>query len=201
MAPVTKTPERPDRVDAIDAIDHGAVTRGDPSVTPRAFGQALHDMLGDLLLDTVPVSSAADLMVWVARRSELYDLPQNLRSRMRNRLVASLSVYLRHFVLREPWRLIGVDVRAPGAQMDLVWDLPGGEVLVDELKSGAIKAATLRALEVQVGRQLLAGRKLYGASFYGVRTVLLAAPGDSRVFEADGRVRGLDACDKLAAQR
>ncbi len=72
------------------------------------------------------------------------------------------------------------------SRCDLMWKLPDGRILIDEVKSGTPPGFNWAPTE-QVKRYLEAANSKYAHSFYGLRVCFLRTPGLSATLDASGR--------------
>jgi hypothetical protein len=118
----------------------------------------------------------------------LRDIPitNNSRRAIWLAVATQLKVYERFFRAPE-LQLRGAEVvLRDDSRCDLVWDLPNGRVLIDEIKTGA-PARQGWLPDDQVQRYLDVARVRYGGDFYGLRVCWLRAPGLSATLDASGR--------------
>lgn len=103
------------------------------------------------------------------------------------RIAAAVASYERNF-LKNDWRFAGDEVITGGVALDLLWVVPGGSYVSDEVKSGLSAVLRMPQYERQCRAQLSAGIERYGDQFAGVRLLLLA---DNREywFGVRGRAR------------
>lgn len=165
----------------------------------RTFGNVLHRVLADLIDADGTSWQAEHRLRWLAHHPLVRARIAGPEVATRNKLSVALGVYRHHFVLGDRWHLVGVDVRTARSELDFVWCRDDGVTVADEMKSGAIKPATLRGLEEQLARQLSDGPKVYGEPFIGVRALLLQAPGDSRFFGVDGSIQAVDVVNAVGS--
>jgi hypothetical protein len=95
------------------------------------------------------------------------------------------AVYFRRF--RDPsLNLIDVELSITDeSRLDLVWETASREIMVDEVKTGQPPPFGWRPTP-QMVRYLKASSQRWGASFLGLRAVLLRAPALSTLFRSDG---------------
>jgi len=95
--------------------------------------------------------------------------------------VGHCVTYLIAYRPAAPWTLHAAEHPVPGGRIDLVWMLPDGAVLYDEIKTTHVGATSpdpewLR----QTRRYAEAGAATHGTAFRGVRLVVLGAPATSQ---------------------
>ncbi len=156
------------------------------------LGKAVHELLAEIAADGRDTPSTVELLEVAGRHPTARRAAGSRVAMSRNRIAFSLAVYLRHFRLPDAWTLLASGVRDADCELDLVWRHADGRIVADEIKSGAVSMPALDDLEAQIGRQLLAGPRLYGPPFGGVRGLLLRAPGFSRFFSTAGDVMRLE---------
>lgn len=156
------------------------------------LGTAVHELLAETLAPGRRTPAVGELLEIAAAHPIPRRAAGSRVAMSRNRVAFSLAVYVRHFRLPDTWTLLASGVRDGRCELDLVWRHADGRIVADEIKSGAVSMPAFDDLEAQIGRQLLAGRRLYGTPFAGVRGVLLRAPGFSRFFSTVGDVVRLE---------
>ncbi len=165
---------------------------------PRALGNAAHQVVQDALLDGVRTAEARIVTVFVARHPFLQLAPSYRRSSFA-RLTQALSTYMRFFVPRDDWTLLGCEVDLGYHIADVVWRDPAGRVILDELKTERSMARYPSAARRQVEALATAGRERYGDEFGGVRYLPLRAPGLAQWHGSDGISEALRIDDSHAA--
>lgn len=100
-------------------------------------------------------------------------------------VLTQVKTYGRFF--RSPdLRLVGAEVVLDStSRCDLVWRLPDGRILIDEVKTGIPNRINWTPNE-QVRRYLDIARVTYAPDFYGLRVCWLRAPAHSATFDASG---------------
>jgi hypothetical protein len=101
------------------------------------------------------------------------------RQALRAQVLSLTGVYFRVFG-RPGWRLIASEQVVDDVALDLVWQR-AGLIEVDEIKTGRLREADFERLRSQVIAQAGAGLREWGASFRGVRAVVLTRPATSFV--------------------
>lgn len=110
------------------------------------------------------------------------------RIALKARLNSLASRYVGTFALPAGTKLLGSEISVAGSRLDLVWLLPSGLLVADELKSGALRGAFDADLVAgQLARQLAGSLAQYGECFLGIRLVRLATPEASQFLSADGQ--------------
>lgn len=95
----------------------------------------------------------------------------NHRQAIRQRVVTALVVY-RNELVPEEWRYVTGEAILRDVKVDLIWSMPGGELVADELKTGNWPLANFQAITRQCETQCAAGREVFGESFRMVRLVV-----------------------------
>jgi hypothetical protein len=158
------------------------------------LGLLLHQLIGRLLADGVrapdPLELATVVAHYVARDDAVQSRP-TYRQSQRQRLHLGARLYLRAFLPDETHTFIGSEVSAGTCSLDLLWRDAEGQYWADELKTGRTEPDS-QQLHEQLGRQLAAGRRKWGAKFLGVRVCLFASPAESFFADVDGDVWTLE---------
>lgn len=156
------------------------------AIDGRQAGELVHEIVGEMLAEGIREPSPEQVFGRVARhpatrRAAVY------RQAARLRLATAVSLYCRFFMPDASWSFEGAEVAGRSCRFDLVWSLPDGRIVADEIKSGLVDGRRAWAeLEDQVERLRKAGLAKFGARFVGVRVVLLSAPTFSYLARADG---------------
>ncbi len=119
----------------------------------------------------------------LARRTVGVGLSTSARQTLRAGTISMACVYFARF-WTPGMRLIGCEVVVQDQALDLLWQLPEGQLLADEIKTGLFSDRDGGLVRAQVEAQLHASRAVLGPRLRGVRAVLLRRPGDS--FELGG---------------
>ena len=136
------------------------------------------------------------MQVWVAAGRMFAATPMVLNHSSRQRAACAVSSYFFRFH-RPTWSFVGAEVGLGSGRVDLVWKLPSGSYVIDELKTGALgDAIEDRHTLEQIGRYRAAATKQWGERFAGVRLLALTSPGRSRFHPAQGVPMDLADADK-----
>lgn len=150
----------------------------------RLIGALVHSTLAILAPDGVYESER----IFDQTRRLLADVALT-RSARRAVAVAALTQVMAYgrFFHEPELRFVGAEVTLdPGSRCDLVWRLPDGRMLVDEVKTGAPPGIKWLPSD-QVRRYLDVARVKWGRGFYGLRVCWLRAPGLSATLDSSGR--------------
>lgn len=175
-----------DRQSAVERYTDGVgsdVGGDDMGERDREIGRRVHGLIaGFCARGVVPEPT----QVWVATGRLFAARPMPLNQSSRQRAACATSVFFTRFH-RPGWTFLGAEVVLEEGRADLLWQLPDGRVVIDELKSGSIGAVVedRRTLE-QVERYRQAGVRRFGADFAGVRLLPLTSPGRARFHPAVG---------------
>jgi hypothetical protein len=150
----------------------------------RLIGTLVHSILAILASDGIyePERILGQI------RTLLADVAMTGSSRRAIAVAALTQVmaYGRFFHEREI-RFVGAEVTLdPGLRCDLVWRLPDGRMLVDEVKTGAPPGLKWLPSD-QIRRYLDVARVKWGGGFYGLRVCWLRAPGLSATLDSSGK--------------
>jgi hypothetical protein len=125
--------------------------------------------------------------VWVATSRMFAAAPMTLNHGSRQRTACAVAGYFTHF--HRPARLFrGAEVVLGSGRVDLVWELPDGQMQIDELKVGSVgtRVEDTDTLE-QIARYQQAGSAAWDNRFAGVRLLPLTSPARALYFAADGQ--------------
>jgi hypothetical protein len=143
-------------------------------------GDRAHRIVGELLLRDLPSDRAPRTVEITQCASEVFKAhPITYRPREAYLdAVTAAGVYLNRFRPPAPWRLAAVEMRIAHSSLDIVHELEGRGVLVDELKLGVGRYGE-SSVQRQIARYLKIGNELWGASFLGVRLCAIHEPSQS----------------------
>ena len=111
----------------------------------------------------------------------------------RQRLAANVALYFHFYPPHSAWSLEGVEVKVPGAVIDLLWCTPHDELVADEIKTGRFRGRAERAaLSRQVHAINSGASRRYGDRFLGVREALLLSPATACFVAWDGTTSPLE---------
>ncbi|HTD57680.1 MAG TPA: hypothetical protein VK672_02195 [Solirubrobacteraceae bacterium] len=158
--------------------------RTDHKSRHRLVGSLVHAQLAILASKTR--FELEEISALLARMLRDVPLTNNSRRAIWVAVATQLKVYERFFRAPE-LQLRGAEVvLRDDSRCDLVWDLPDGRVLIDEIKTGA-PARQGWLPDDQIQRYLDVARVRYGRDFFGLRVCWLRAPGLSATLDTSGR--------------
>jgi hypothetical protein len=172
---------------------HGSValdasgSRVRPKFRGATIGKARHRVIQDAVIaghrDPGP-DSIADFVF----RHDFVTSCTDLTSRQmaRRHLGPPTATYFKRHTPEPDWVLLGVEVAAGRNRFDIVWRLPDGGVLIDELKTEQVTLAARARLGEQVAKYLRVGAEIWPGQFAGLRLCLLYEPWDSKRYYPDG---------------
>ena len=149
-------------------------------------GVIVHQVLAELAPKSIS-PAASQISLAVSRRTVSLAQTRPMRRAVN---VAAFTAVVSYFgAFRWPvYEFAGAEVHLePDDRADLVWLLPGGRYLIDEIKvtsSSQLDGAVL----AQVQRYLDAGIRIWGPAFAGVRVCHVRSPLSSALLTPDGRV-------------
>lgn len=150
-----------------------------PTVADLAKGERLgvsvHALVGECLQDGLRHPTPVELLTRAGRYALTVDSRNVHRQAAKQALLTTAAVYFRWFTPPDEWGFLGTEITARGCRFDLVWQT-AGQVVVDEIKSGAMGVPGRGGFEPQVARLIQGGATKYGDAFVGVRVIILAAP-------------------------
>jgi hypothetical protein len=113
---------------------------------------------------------------------------QDLTSRLMacRRIAVPAAVYFRRHAPGRCWLLKGTEMSVGGHRCDVVWALPDGRVLIDEIKTERVTLVARRRLTEQIDAYLAAGAAQWQDRFAGVRLCVLMDPDLSVWVQPDG---------------
>jgi len=144
-------------------------------VKGERLGVSVHALVGECLHDGLRHPSPVELLTRAGRHALTVDSRNVHRQAAKQALLTTAAVYFRWFTPPDEWEFLGTEVKAGGCRFDLVWQT-AGQVVVDEIKSGAMAVPGRGGFEPQVARLIKGGATKYGDAFVGVRVIILAAP-------------------------
>jgi hypothetical protein len=173
-----------------------------PSYDGRRTGTGTHLIIAEILRGGLRRPSPEEIIEAVAAHP-LSMQALTYRLAARQRLTLAVGRYFRRYAPLD-WELLGCEVRHElvasrvVVRFDLVWRMPNGRIVIDELKTDRRHMRT-RALREKLELYRLAALDLYGADFDRIRVLLLrGAPGGrggSFQLKADGSITPLGDAD------
>jgi hypothetical protein len=179
----------------VSSDPHAAGTQPRPSTSDERtdpsgakLGVLIHSIVQELLVSGVRMLDPATFFSFIAQHPLVLKVPQSQRQSLKQRLTTAVASYFRFFVPLDGWRLVGVEVRAPGCVFDVVWETDNGEIVVDEIKAGRLQTRPEReAVESQIARELAGGTRKWDERFCGIRLLWLGAPLHSVLVQPNGK--------------
>src|SRR5262249_34357111 len=99
----------------------------------RKLGQGAHRVIAALLRKGVQRPTAVQILEEVAGDPALANPNLVYRLAARQVLATNVVIYFRFFAPDAEWSFVDNEVRVPGAQLDLLFENPSGELRADEL--------------------------------------------------------------------
>lgn len=149
-------------------------------------GDRAHRIAARALHAGVPDSRSQRVLELSRHARSVFD-ERPVEYRSREALVTATTaagVYLHRFRPLLPWRLLASELPIDGCRFDLVHELDGDLVLVDELKLG-VGRADEAAVRKQIDRYVELGSAEWGSRFVGVRLCAIHEPTQSRLYAPD----------------
>ena len=152
----------------------------DPTLARHELvGTLVHDVIASLAKTTrsphIPEILAA------AERSVPHLEPNEGRAHKQN--IAGLTAsYFHRLVPNDAWRFAGAEKHLGIGRIDLLWEHPRGDLLIDELKAGQASFFGTTAHHAQARRYLIDGRTAYGPRLRAVRLLCLTDHSRSLLF-------------------
>jgi hypothetical protein len=154
--------------------DNRRIRRAD--LSSERVGSMAHEAIARLVV-THPPRPTARQVDRVVRSMLRDDLAPVYRQSLRARVGTAVSRYFDRFDRRPHWQPLGAELNVDDVRLDLVWLGPRGRIEADEIKAGpAAIGIHAQATLGQARQQLLAGQRVFGSRFAGVRVVILAHP-------------------------
>jgi hypothetical protein len=146
----------------------------------REAGKRVHALIAAAVADPGPT----DIEALSRRMWRIDPVGGSIRAQVRMACSSKASLYMRRLCPPEGWELLGSEVPVGAGVADLVWRHAGGDVFIDEIKSGSpgIDSPKVRN---QVLRLAEGGRVEWADRFLGVRLVQLRAPGLTAIWRAE----------------
>lgn len=154
-----------------------------------AVGDRAHRIAARMLHADIP-DSRSQLVLELSRHARSVFTDHPIEYRAREALLTATTaagVYLHRFRPMPPWQLLATEMPVERCRFDLVFEVPNGHVLIDELKLG-VGRPNEAAVRRQIDRYLELGEVTWGTRFLGVRLCAVHEPTQSRVYLA-GRER------------
>lgn len=146
-------------------------------------GVLVHRVIGDLAACTRYPSP--DVIMAAADRCLSHFRPIEVRAH-RQTIAGAVGSYFWHLLPPARFQFLGAELHLGTGRTDLLWGDQSGAVVVDELKTGHVRALSSAATAQQVHKYLAGGSALWGAAFLGVRLLSTASPRQSLMVHPDG---------------
>ena len=158
----------------------------------RTDHQGRHSLIGTIAHVVIANHAATgvydktEILSEVKRLLEKSPVTLSTRRAIAVSVVTHVKAYGRFYRAPE-LQLLGAEVAlSPTSRCDLVWRLPNGQILIDEVKTGAPGRLNWTPTQQQ-RRYLDIARVTYDKDFYGLRVCWLRAPALSATLDASGR--------------
>lgn len=143
-------------------------------------GTVTHEAIAALVAEYQD-ASGIDMARVVARVVASQSVNLSYKRSLHAAALSAAAVYWGWF--RQPdLRFLSAELPLDRGRCDILWQLPHGGVLIDEVKTGLRPRFSWR-LDDQVRRYAEAARVRYGKDFFGIRVCWLSAPQLSATFD------------------
>jgi hypothetical protein len=145
-------------------------------------GVLVHQAIGELAAQT---RRPSPILLMAAADRSLSQFGRNEARAHRQRVAGAVGAYFWHLLPPDRFTFLGAELRLGPGRTDLVWG-GEGEVLVDEVKTGAAQLLTSPGTLEQVHGYLACGISVWGGSFLGVRLLSTTDPRRSLLVRPNG---------------
>jgi len=94
----------------------------------------------------------------------------------RQNIASGVFAYFRFLLPPTPWSFLGAEVALGPGRVDLMWQEAGGQVLLDEIKTGSSRQLALTRTLDQITSYLDCARSEFGDSLVGLRLLSTTDP-------------------------
>lgn len=162
-------------------------------------GLARTDMVGRIIHNTIAyfagrgqmTPSAAELIS--AATDALAGMGLNEARAHQQNIAGAVAVYFRKLLPPPGWVFRGAEMHLGDGRVDLAWTGPGGQILLDEIKTGHPRQLETSRTREQVHDYLVSARAIWPDVLRGLRLLSTAEPSRSVFIDADGLIRPLSA--------
>ncbi len=150
------------------------VVGDDMAERDREIGRRTHALVAGFCRSGV---APEPTRVWVTTSKLFAAAPMSVNHGARQRAACAVASYFSRF-FREEWQFVGAELGLDTGRVDLGWQTPTGQFVLDELKMGGLGDVVDDAATIaQVARYAEAAHARWGEQFAGVRLLPLTSPG------------------------
>ena len=154
-------------------------------------GRIIHDIIASFAARGRAVPSATELIAAATRG--LAGVGLNEARAHRQNIAGAVAVYFRRLLPPAGWAFRGSELHLGGGRVDLVWAGPGGQILLDEIKTGHPRQLDTSRTREQVHGYVATARRVWPDQLCGLRLLSTAEPSRSVFIDADGFIHPLSA--------